>query len=45
MTSKQKRMRATRIQHLKWMLTDAAALCLIAIIVAGTVMLIEGMML
>jgi hypothetical protein len=45
MTSKQKHVRATRIQHLKWMLTDAAALCLIAIIVAGTVMLIEGMML
>ena len=44
MTSKQKRMRATRIQHLKWMLTDAATLALIAIIVAGTVMLIEGIM-
>ena len=44
MTVYEKRKRQDRNQRIQWMLKDTISLCLMAVIMAGTVIIIKGMM-
>ena len=44
MTAYEKRERKDRNQRIRWMLKDTISLCLMSVIMAGTVILIKGMM-
>jgi len=43
MTSREWRNRKDRNQRIRWMLVDTISLCLIAVIVTGTLLIIKGM--
>ena len=43
MTTYEKRKRQDREQRIQWMLVDVTAICLMVVIMAGTVILIKGM--
>lgn len=43
MTTYEKRKRKDRNQRIQWMLVDTITLCLMVVIMAGTVILIKGM--